>query len=68
MFWKIFAVLFLISASYFGCSHLKLAKTPSVIESQYWTEKSSSGIWYRICGKDNTGVICKEWAKPNIKK
>ena len=69
MFWKVFAVLCLISASYFGYNHLRLAKEPSVIEVTNWVEKSSGGTWYRVCGRHGgVQVVCTQWAKAIIKK
>ena len=70
MFWKMFAVLCLISASYFAYSHLTLAKVTSVIPASSFVERatggsSTSGNWYRHCSHNDfkNRIECDEWAK-----
>jgi len=70
MFWKVFAVLCLISASYFAYSHLRLAKVTSVIPTSSFVERftvgrSTSGSWYRHCSHNEimNRIECDEWAK-----
>ena len=69
MFWKIFAALSLILASYFSYSYLDLAKKPSAIETTQWVEKSYGGKWYRFCKIDRYPITaqCEPWAKATTK-
>jgi hypothetical protein len=69
MFWKIFAALSLILASYFSYSYLDLAKKPSAIETSQWVEKGYGGKWYRFCKIDGypRTVQCEPWAKATTK-
>ena len=69
MFWKIFAALSLVLASYFSYSYLDLAKKPSAIETTQWVEKSYGGKWYRFCKIDRYPITvqCEPWAKATTK-
>ena len=69
MFWKIFAALSLVLASYFSYSYLDLARKPSAIETTIWVEKSYGGKWYRLrqLGGYPTSVQCETWDKATIK-
>lgn len=62
MFWKIFAVLSLVVASFLGTSYIIHSPSSKAIETQYWTEKSILSSNYRNCANvGEKGVRCTRW-------
>jgi hypothetical protein len=69
MFWKMFAVLCLISASVFAFSYLRLAQVTSVIPTRFFVERSNDGKLYRYCSHQSVydRIECDEWAKAHTR-
>ena len=67
MFWKIYAVVSLVVASFLGVNYIN-PPTSTAIETEYWTEKGNRSGNYRNCvnaGKE--GVKCTGW-KPAFRR
>ena len=62
MFWKIYAVLSLVVASFLGTSYIIYSPSSTAIETKYWTEKSINSRNYRNCANVfDEGVRCTRW-------
>ena len=64
MFWKIYAVLSLVIASFLGANYIIHSPSSKAIEKEYWTEKSLRTNNYRNCANvGEEGVRCTRWKR-----